>query len=572
MLRRMIQKIDRQIEAARRDTTTISGWQDSPAFLSVAGAMLFWASFPPLGWSWCAWLAPVPWLRLVYSPAPLVRWFYGKLWLGGVLFWLATLQGIRLAHPANYLGWLALSLYAAAYVPVFVAGVRHAVRQTKVPLVVAAPIIWTGLEFLRGRLFTGFAVALLGHTQAEHTWVIQIADLAGAYGVSFVVMLCAAGVAEWLSESCRRKRKRALVAAMTILATTCGYGLWRMKFSPVSSEKPLQVALLQGTRDKVFEFNPELEERSFEQYTRLLQRARDAHPNLDLIIWPESAFTELLPDIIVQGSAAPPEDLSMSATEFRDRLKYAQELFASKVRSRAEAANRASRDGQQPTGSTQLLVGVESSEFGADGIQQRNTAMLIDSSGRIAGRYFKMHPVMFGEYIPFGRRWPWLYKLTPMRQGLSPGEHAVSFSVNGYRLSPSVCFESTVPHLIRGHVRELAKEGQSPDVLVNVTDDGWFWGSSILDLQLACGIFRAVELRRPFLVAANTGITVAIDGNGHIVKQIPRRQEGFVLAAVSRDGRHSLYERWGDLFAGGCLVLSLGWWLTSAFPARRMAS
>ena len=123
------------------------------------------------------------------------------------------------------------------------------------------------------------------------------------------------------------------------------------------------------------------------------------------------------------------------------------------------------------------------------------------------------------------------------------------------KVSPSICFESTVQHLIRRQVTTLARSGARPDLLVNVTNDGWFWGSSILDLHLTCNVFRAVELRLPLVVAANTGFSAHIDRNGHIVQQGPRRAEQVILARVRLDGRVSWYNRMGDVLAGTCIAV-----------------
>jgi apolipoprotein N-acyltransferase len=137
----------------------------------------------------------------------------------------------------------------------------------------------------------------------------------------------------------------------------------------------------------------------------------------------------------------------------------------------------------------------------------------------------------------------------------------MAVDINGVVVSPSICFENTIPHLIRWHVAELARRGTPPDVLINLTNDGWFWGSSILDLQLDCAVLRAVELRRPFLVAANTGFSAWINGNGRILAQGPRHATGIVSAEVSPDGRWSGYELWGDapvsICALGCLAVAV---------------
>jgi apolipoprotein N-acyltransferase len=110
-------------------------------------------------------------------------------------------------------------------------------------------------------------------------------------------------------------------------------------------------------------------------------------------------------------------------------------------------------------------------------------------------------------------------------------------------------------HVIRRQVNALAAEGKEPDILVNLTNDGWFWGSSELDLHLICAVFRAVECRKPFLIAANTGFSAWIDGDGRILEQGPRRAPGVIVAEPQIDGRHSWYLAHGDWFAGVCLAV-----------------
>ena len=102
-----------------------------------------------------------------------------------------------------------------------------------------------------------------------------------------------------------------------------------------------------------------------------------------------------------------------------------------------------------------------------------------------------------------------------------------------------------------------AQEGIDPQILVNVTNDGWFWASSELEMHLACGVFRTVENRRPMVIAANTGISAWIDGNGRIVERGPKHDTATILADVRLDGRESWYSRHGDWFAGVCLVATI---------------
>jgi len=130
-----------------------------------------------------------------------------------------------------------------------------------------------------------------------------------------------------------------------------------------------------------------------------------------------------------------------------------------------------------------------------------------------------------------------------------------------------------VPHLVRRQVLELARRGEPADVLVNVTNDGWFWGSSILDLHSRCAVFRAIENRKPLVVAANTGISTWIDGNGVTRARGPRRAPAILIADVQPDGRTSPYAIVGDLpawaCAAACVMLALvGFSRRSAGSAR----
>ena len=133
---------------------------------------------------------------------------------------------------------------------------------------------------------------------------------------------------------------------------------------------------------------------------------------------------------------------------------------------------------------------------------------------------------------------------------LTAGSEPKSFEVGDLKYSPDICYENVLPHVIRRQVNGA----EDVDVLVNLSNDGWFRGSNELDLHLICGVFRAVECRRPFLIAANTGFSASIDGDGRIIAQGPRRDKQVVLAEVRLDDRSSWYLANGDWPAGICLA------------------
>ncbi|HTN74670.1 MAG TPA: apolipoprotein N-acyltransferase, partial [Pirellulaceae bacterium] len=277
-------------------------------------------------------------------------------------------------------------------------------------------------------------------------------------------------------------------------------------------------------------------------------QARDLalkHPDLDVMIWPESMFMSFFPQYLLDEDATVPEGWPYDATKLQSEVGARQHDFDVHVSSTLKAINGRDENGQ-PQRNIAQIVGTATYHFQKDKVGRYNAALAISPEGQIAGHYYKMHPVMFGEYIPLGEALPWIYRFTPMPEGLTRGKAPAEFEVAGYKLAPSICFESTVPHLIRRQINTLAARGEAPDVLVNVTNDGWFWGSGILDLHYNCAVFRAVENHRPMLVAANTGFSVAVDGRGQVLSKGPRRAPADLVVEVSKDGRHSLYTQWGD--------------------------
>ncbi|MEO8496576.1 MAG: apolipoprotein N-acyltransferase, partial [Planctomycetota bacterium] len=389
--------------------------------------------------------------------------------------------------------------------------------------------------------------------------LIQIADLFGAYGVSFLIVFVGACVARSIPQCGRRWSTWPVLLAAGVLAGVIAYGRARIEnISAATDTTKLKAALIQGTEDTILDSDVaaarQRSSETFNQYWRLTLDVCAEHDDIDLIVWPEGAFSGNVPQLVVNGSVPPPPGSNLDQAEVNEIIRQRIGMFDEKTRAAASAFNRVVTNDASNKPRTYLAVGCDVVELSGDQ-QTYNSALLIDPRGEVVGRYDKMHRVVLGEYVPFGEHFPWLYDLLPIGRGLTPGNEPVSFDVQGVNVSPSICFEVTVPHLIRRQVREMTARGDRPDVLVNLTNDGWFWGSGILDLQLSCAVFRAIELRRPLLVAANTGLTASIDSNGTVRDTLPRRREGAVITEVTIRRRTSFYEWWGDLFAGFCLLV-----------------
>lgn len=170
----------RRTEPSVKEIIAAARSQPAPALggliLSGVSAVLLFASFTPLDWSPLAWLAIVPLCVLIQlKRAPKRLWL--TTWIGGLLFWLPTLQWLRLGHESMYVAWFALAFYLSAYWWAFVGLSRAAVHRCELPMVAAVPLVWTGLEFCRAHLMTGFAWYQLGHSQYRWIELIQISDL-----------------------------------------------------------------------------------------------------------------------------------------------------------------------------------------------------------------------------------------------------------------------------------------------------------------------------------------------------------------------------------------------------------
>lgn len=534
-------------QASSYETAALPGGI-SPTLLAWAalGSLLYWAALPPLNWGLLGWIAPLPWLMLARQRQLSGRRPYVVLYLAGAAFWLAALHWLRLPHWATSFGWLALSLYLGIYLPLFVALVRTALHRFCVPLPLAAPVVWAGLEYAQAHALTGFSMASLAHSQYRWPLLFQVCDLGGQYVLSFAMVLVAACLAaalpsaepstsKTLTQPAQRRHpwQPLIFLACTVAAVT-GYGAYRLQ-QETTTPGP-RVALIQGSIDSEFKNDPRRQMQIMEQYLDLTRQARADHEP-DLIVWPETMYRN--PLYFVAPDATVPAAFEGSLSELRKQARGTQAA----LESLATALG------------TPLIVGVDAYVFGREQVDHYNAAAYVDRSGELQARYDKRHLVMFGEYVPLAETFPWLYRLTPLEGGLKAGNALPTWRVGDAILCPNICFESCLAHVVRGQVEELARRGSEPDVLVNLTNDGWFWGSSELDMHLACSVFRAVECRKPHLVAANTGISAWIDSSGRILARGPRRSTAVVLADVRLDNRRSPYLVWGDWPAGVCLML-----------------
>ena len=164
-----------------------------PFVLTFCSGICFVLAFYPVGWGWVGWLAPFGVLHLIQNKEWNARKPKTQIWLACFLCWLILFQCVRLPHWAGYIGWPILSAYLGSYLFFFVLISRHLVHRWNVSLLIAGPLVWSGLEYVQAHALTGISLGMLSHTQATYPIVIQVADLAGCYAVSFFIVAIASG-------------------------------------------------------------------------------------------------------------------------------------------------------------------------------------------------------------------------------------------------------------------------------------------------------------------------------------------------------------------------------------------
>jgi apolipoprotein N-acyltransferase len=387
-------------------------------------------------------------------------------------------------------------------------------------------------------------MASLAHTQVGWTQLIQISDLFGEYGVDFLVMSVAATIA---CVAFTPRKPLALLPAALIVAATLVYGHARIAASQhitVNNTDTIRIALIQGNSLAEWKLDPNRERQIMDEYLKLSEQAVETSASegrpIDLIVWPETMFRTGL--MTFDPSYQLPPEANRTKEEIAE---FAPNDLASLVLRLESPA----------------LVGIDRAHYragaraGDDPPPRRyNSAVLVARDGQIVGTYDKNHRVMFGEYIPFAQYLPFLYRVTPLTGGIEAGSEPVIFELKKRFYAPSICYETVIPHVMRRQARATASSGQPADVLINMTNDAWYWGSNELDQHLACGVFRAVETRRPLVIAANGGISASIDRTGRIQAQSPKQQPDVILADIDLGSMHSWYAQLGDWFAGVCLA------------------
>jgi len=494
--------------------------------LAVLSGILLTLSFPKADLSVLAWCAFVPLLLAIAKKSPGQAFRFGFICgltaYGGILYWLnivMTLYG-KLPWFFSVVLYLVLASYLALYVGIITWIVRKGELSGITPLI-SFPILWVGFEYLRSFLMTGFPWASLGYSQYRVLPLIQIADITGVYGLSFLIAL-ANVVLLWIIRGAVMKGHsvyptKSAALLFVLLIATLGYGF--MRLNSVEKGAPLKVALIQGNIPQDVKWDPAFKDSTIKVYEKLTNEA--CASGTDLVVWPESA----------------------TPFYFQDEPGYAARIKRLVV-----------------DVESYLITGSPAYDIVDGAIKYRNSAILLSPTGQLLGRTDKIHLVPFGEYVPLAKMLPFVHKLVVGIGDFSPGTDTVPLSIKKCKLGVLICFEGIFPEISRGYVRAGSK------LLVNITNDAWYGRSSAPYQHLSMSVFRAVENRVPLVRAANTGITAIIDSRGHFHGMTQLFKEAYLTGEVRMGETETIYTRYGDIFAGFCLALAI---VISALSMRR---
>ncbi len=571
--------------------------------------------FAPLKTWPIAYFALVPWvlaLRLELRPRLLL--LLG--WCSGLVFWAINVYWLSWV---TLIGYAASVVYLSLYWLIAAIILRAAMRQRR-PMWLVLPVVWVALEYARAFVISGFPWFYLAHSQYDRTTLIQIADITGQYGLSFFIAMANGVIVDLLlawanvDSLSRRRWLRVLGGALCTLALTgvlIGYGSWRLgqqTTSPgpvigvVQQAVPISLSGKAATQEKILA-------------DHIAASMKFVGTDCDIVVWPETMLpmavnAEMLNVDIPALSSAKLRALvatfiGWSEVEQRndDNLRNFLDLIINGnekyrgIASHAEMMGDLSRQLGCP-----VLAGGSSVHANPDPIDQddlwltRNSALWFDGAAKSSDIYSKMHLVPFSEYVPFKSDWLWLYRVLrkcvpEVMAQLDPGELREPFELTRggrtWRIVSPICYEGTFARVCRRMVMDGGLK--RADVLVNMSNDGWFvyqvgdgaYKASFEHRQhLAHYCFRAVELRVPVVRAVNTGISGLIASSGRIVETLQRYDaetmvSGSLLlggrakgkakdfagqsgARVLVDSRVTVYSLIGDVFAQALSVVAVG--------------
>ncbi|WPD25016.1 MAG: apolipoprotein N-acyltransferase [Candidatus Electrothrix scaldis] len=433
--------------------------------------------------------------RLSTKQALYMGLFSGILYYINLSYWIVpVLQRFGGLHVATAsLALLLLATYMAIYLTLFCLLLNKLLARARsrgnaaTLLLLTAPILWTGLDFLRGTLFTGLPWMDLGYALYQQPLLIQAADLGGHHLITFSVVMVNA-LLFWLLDRFLATRSSALpvsdyhfghpITVFLLLSCLGGYSVLRYQqiASDTATADTVMVSAVQGNIEQHLKWSPTQKEKTVDRYLSLSLQALGQEEKPELLVWPETALP----------------------------FYPTREPLMNKIR-----AFQRKNEVRILTGSPFFIVNPKDQTR----VFYFNSALLLNQSGRLTARYNKQHLVPFGEYVPL-RTYLWFLKpIVELIGDFTPGNSFAPLKAEKIQAGILICFESIFPNIARKESLEGA------NLLVSMTNDAWYGKSSAPYHSWAMTVFRAVENRRGLVRAANTGISGFVSPVGEIAKE-----------------------------------------------------
>lgn len=482
-------------------------------FRLVCGALsgtLLVLALPKPDFHVLGWIALVPLLLVLngterYLRTFLVGYVTGLAFFGGTCYWIVNTMNTYGGLPFG----VSVAVFAlfvavfAAHTAVFAILMRMGIGRWGNRALWLAPPVWVAIELAQAHLiFGGFPWMLSGYALAPYGGLLQIVTWTGVYGLSFVLLTVNALVAFAI----RTRHWQTGVAAAGVIAVAM---MLPVPSDPLPEvQDPLDVRIVQTNIPIDFPWGGAEEESLLDELTMLSRRGDPDAPPPDLLVWPETPGPFLL------GQDSP---------------------FSRRIGALARMLD------------TYVLVGY----IDFSGGMPTNSAGLVSPGGEQVSRYDKIHLVPFGEYVPLGNILFFAESLVRNVGDFAPGTEYTVSTLGTHRIATTICYEDVFPGLMRQFTRRGA------ELIVNISNDGWFGSSSAPYQHLRMAVVRAVESRRWLVRATNTGISAIIDPYGTVVGQTGLGERTtFDGVAGYRTGT-TVYVRYGDVFAFAATLAAL---------------
>jgi len=474
------------------------------ALFAGAGSVL---AFSPFGW-WLILLPSIAILFFLWSRATATQAFAIGLCFGvgqfgtGVSWVYISIQTFGGMPPVLAAACVAVFVVLMALYPALAGFVQAFFRRWgfTARVVLFMPVIYTGFEWLRGWLFSGFPWLNAGYTVLD-TPLSGLAPLGGVFLVGLATLFTIGAVMAVLRDFSFGS------VLFALIAVALWGGSWFINQQPWTSQRgePIKVAVIQNNVPLLNKWNEAARGAIVAEYLQVSQ----LHRNKDLVVWPEGAFPDYLDNI--------PEP-------FWDMLKRHPADFA------FGALNKPGEDG-------------------------RYYNSIAAVSGSNVTLYNKQHLVPFGEYFPLKTILaPVLKYLTiPMSNFSSWTADQAPLPLAGTAAAASICYEDAFPHEWRNQVAGAG-------ILLNVSEDMWFGNSLGPHQRLQMAQFRSRESERPMVRSSNNGLSSLINWRGGIVSVAPQFVKAQVVGVVQPRTGMTPFARFGDLpaLATGVLMLLIG--------------